>query len=75
MRGYPKGSTLLARGTVQSAPVQSAPVKADAVQPLCVDCDEPIAECRCDERPIGPMDAVDRFDMRVDQLYDRLVGK
>lgn len=70
MRGYPKGSTLLARGTVPSAPV-----KADAVQPLCVDCDEPIAECRCDERPIGPMDAVDRFDMRVDQLYDRLVGK
>ena len=70
MRGYPKGSTLFASGTVQAA----KPL-ADAVTPECVDCGEPIDACVCDDQPIGPPDAVDLFDMRVDRAYDRLVGK
>lgn len=63
MRGFSKGSAVFASGTIKP---KAAPA-ADAVMPVCVDCDEPIDACVCDEQPIGPMDAVDMSSTRLAQ--------
>lgn len=78
MRGYSHEARLLAGGAIRRRPPEPVVTDTEALDaplPDCIDCGVPIDACECDDAPLGPPSAADRYDMRVDALYDRLTGK